>query len=58
MKETRAWGKLLAAINDQLIRYKVIVKTGVNVDASITNSPNTSKGPIKIEIAEDPKEDE
>jgi IS5 family transposase len=58
MKDAKAWDKLLDTINEQLIRHKVIVKTGVNVDASITKSPNTPKGPLTIDIAEDRKEDE
>jgi len=58
MQKAGAWDKLLAAINEQLIKNKVIVKSGVNVDASITKSPNRPKGPIRIEIAEDRMEED
>lgn len=58
MEKAGAWDKMLNVINEQLIKHKVIVKTGVNVDASITSSPNSPKGPLKIEIAEDRKEEE
>ena len=58
MQKAGAWDELLNAINEQLTLHKVIVKEGVNVDASITSSPNTPKGPLKIEIAEDRQEEE
>ena len=40
MKDAGAWDKLLDTINEQLIRHKVIVKTGVNADASIRQKRN------------------
>jgi IS5 family transposase len=57
MQQAGAWDKLLDSINEQLAEHKVLIKEGVNVDASITNSPNTPKGPLKIEVAEDRAED-
>lgn len=57
LKEANAWDKILDAINTQLEKHKVIVKKGVNVDASITQSPNKPKGAHQIIMAEDREED-
>lgn len=50
--------KILNAFNKQLEKHNLIVKTGVKVDASITETLRKPKGSIRYEIAEDRKEDE
>jgi len=57
MKNAQAWDLILASVNQQLEDHKVIVKKGVNVDASITQSPNKPKGAHRIIVAEDREED-
>lgn len=54
----KSFDKLLLLINSQLENYGVIVKTGVKIDATITDSPRKPKGKTTYEIAEDRKEDE
>ena len=54
----KAYNKLLEAINHQLETKKILVKTGVIVDASISDSPRKPKGYKEFEITEDRKEDE
>lgn len=50
--------KILTGFNQQLEKHNLIVKTGVKVDASITESFRKPKGDIRYQIAEDRKEDE
>ena len=50
--------KLLDAFNKQLEKQGVIVRTGLKVDASLTETPRKPKGSIRYEIAEDHKEDQ
>ena len=58
LTKAKAMDKLLAAVNKQLESHKLIVKTGIKVDASLTATPLKPKGKTKYEIAEDRKEDE
>lgn len=53
-----AYDDLLHQINDQLDRYGVLVKQGVKIDASITDTPRKPKGKTTYHIVEDRKEDE
>ena len=57
LTKAKAMDKLLKAVNKQLESHKLIVKTGIKVDASLTASPLKPKGKTKYEIAEDRKED-
>lgn len=50
--------KVLRAFNKQLEKHKVIIQTGIKVDASLTDSLRKPKGGISYNIAEDRKEDE
>ena len=58
LTENKGMDKILNAFNQQLEKHNLIVKTGVKVDASITESLRKPKGNIRYEIAEDRKEDE
>ncbi len=53
----KAYNKLLEAINIQLETKKILVKTGVIIDASVTDSPRKPKGHKEFEITEDRQED-
>ena len=50
--------KVLGAFNKQLEKHKVIIQTGIKVDASLTDTLRKPKGSIRYSIAEDRKEDE
>lgn len=54
----KSMDRMLRKINNQLEQHKVIVKSGVAVDASITDSPLSPKGKTTWEIATDRKEDD
>lgn len=58
MTKSGAFDKLLKAVNKELSKQKLIVNTGVKVDASVTESPHCPKGKKTFVIAEDRKEDE
>lgn len=49
---------LINLINKQLEAHEIIVKTGIKIDATITDSPRKPKGATTYIIAEDRKEDE
>jgi len=53
-----AYEKLLKAMNKQLEKHKIIVKTGVIIDASIIDTPLKPKGNITYEIESDRAEEE
>lgn len=57
LTEKKAYDRLLKKVNQQLIKKKLILKGGVNLDASLTESPFNPKGKLQYEIAEDRKED-
>lgn len=54
----KAYERLLKKINEQLEKHRVIVKTEVMIDASITQSPFSPKGnpPYELLEEEDPEE--
>jgi IS5 family transposase len=58
LTETGAMDNLLFAINHQLESKKLIVKRGVKVDASLTETNLKPKGKTTYQIAEDRKEEE
>lgn len=58
LTKNKAMDKVLNAFNKQLEAHKIIVKTGLKVDASLTQSQRKPKGKISYEIAQDRKEDE
>jgi len=62
LTQKNAYEKLFKAMNKQLEKKKILVKGGVIVDASITDSPRKPKGKTEYEIVEDrhqePKEEE
>ena len=49
---------LLTCINQQLDNHGIIIKSGVKIDASITDTLRKPKGKTTYQIAEDRKEDE
>ncbi|MBL4753873.1 MAG: transposase [Flavobacteriales bacterium] len=53
-----AMDRLLNKINAQLEKRNVIIKSGIAVDASITDSPYAPKGKTTWEVSTDRKEDE
>ena len=50
--------KLLGELNRQLMKHKIIIKSGASVDASITQSPYVPDRPITFELANDREEEE
>lgn len=58
LTKNKGMDKLLLAFNKQLEKHQVIVRTGLKVDASLTETPRKPKGKIRYEIAQDRKEDE
>ena len=57
LTKAKAMDKVLSAVYKQLENHKLIVKTGIKVDASLTATPLKLKSRRKYEIAEDRKED-
>lgn len=58
LTKTGAYDKLFKAMNKQLEKHKIIVKTGAIVDASIIDSPLRPKGKTTYTIEEDRSEEE
>lgn len=57
MTKANAYEKLLKQFNKQLEKHKILVKTGVIVDASVVDSPLKPKGNIPHEIPQDREEE-
>jgi len=57
MTQTKAYDKIMKNLNKQLEAKKIIVKTGVIVDASIIDSPLKPKGQSTYEIEESLQEE-
>jgi IS5 family transposase len=57
LTQKRAYNKLLISINKQLEKKGIIIKKGVLVDASISDSPRRPKGKKEYEIVEDRNEE-
>ena len=53
MTKVNAYEKLLKELNRQLEKHKIIVKTGVIVDASVIDTPLKPKGKVSYEVATD-----
>ena len=58
MSQKNAMKKVLGELNRQLTKHKIIIHTGVLVDASVTVSPYTPSHPTTFEIASDRNEEE
>lgn len=58
LTKNKGMDKVLAAFNKQLEKHKVIIQTGIKVDATLTQSPRKPKGDIRYQLAEDRKENE
>jgi len=58
LAKNNAFESILGQINNQLETHQIMVKTGVKIDASITESPRKPKGKTTYLIAEDRREDE
>lgn len=58
LTQTKGYEKIMKALNKQLESHKIIVKTGVIVDASIIDSPFKPKGKVSYKIVEDRAEAE
>ena len=56
--EKNGFDAIFQLINNQLESHGILVKAGVKVDASITDSPRKPKGKTTYEIAEDRKENQ
>ncbi len=52
------WELIFQAVNDQLLAHQIIIKTGIIVDASVTDTPLRPKGKKNHPIAEDRNEQE
>jgi transposase, IS5 family len=53
-----AYEKIFKALNKQLDKHKILVKTGAIIDASIIDSPLKPKGTVTYEIENDRAEEE
>lgn len=58
LTQRNTFEKLLTKINNQLESKQVIVKRGIIVDASVTDTPRKPKGKKEFQVAEDRKEEE
>jgi IS5 family transposase len=58
LTEKKAYDKILNALNKQLEKHKIIVKTGVILDASIIDSPLKPKDKVTYEIPCDRSDEE
>jgi len=56
MTEKGAYERLLKHINDELEKKRIVLKTGLIVDASITDTPRKPRGKAVYEITEDRNE--
>jgi len=57
MTSCKAYPKLLKALNKQLDKHGIMVRTGAIVNASVTESPFRPKGKVTYEIATDREEE-
>jgi IS5 family transposase len=53
LTEKGAYEKIFKALNKQLDKHKILVKTGAIIDASIIDSPLKPKGTVTYEIEND-----
>jgi transposase, IS5 family len=58
LTEKGAYEKIFKALNKQLDKHKILVKTGAIIDASIIDSPLKPKGTVTYEIENDRAEEE
>jgi len=58
LAENEGFEALLTQINKQLEAHHILVKTGVKIDASLTDTLRKPRGKATYKIAEDRKEDE
>lgn len=58
LTEKGAFEKIFKALNKQLDKHKILVKTGAIIDASIIDSPLKPKGTVTYEIESDRAEEE
>lgn len=58
LAKNNAFESIMDQINNQLESHQIIVKSGIKIDASITDSPRKPKGKTTYVVAEDRKEDE
>ena len=58
LAENEGFEALLTQINKQLEAHHILVKTGVKIDASLTDTLRKPRGKATYQIAEDRKEDE
>lgn len=58
LAKNNAFECIMDQINKQLEGHQIIVKSGVKIDASITDSPRKPKGKTTYVVAEDRKEDQ
>ena len=57
MTEKNAYEKLFKALNKQLVKHGIIIKTGAMIDASVTSTPLCPKGSKEYEIVQDRAEE-
>jgi IS5 family transposase len=58
LTEKGAYEKIFKALNKQLDRHKILVKTGAIIDASIVDSPLKPKGTVTYEVENDRAQEE
>lgn len=58
LTKTKTFERLFASINSQLETHKIIVKSGVIVDASVVDTPLRPKGKTNYKVTEDRSEEE
>lgn len=58
LTKTKTFEKLFSSINAQLEAHKIIIKTGVIVDASVIETPLRPKGKTNHKVTEDRSEEE
>ena len=58
LTKTNTYEKLFSSINSQLEAHKIIVKTGIIVDASVIDTPLRPKGKTNHKVTEDRAENE
>ena len=58
LTKTKTFDKLFKGINEQLLAHKIIIKTGLIVDASVIDTPLRPKGKTNYKVTEDRSEKE
>ncbi len=58
LTKKKAYQRILKQLNKQLEEHKILIKTGILVDASISDTPRQPRGKKEFEVVQDREEDQ